>query len=51
MPFFDKGRRAKGFDAGIEQMIAAVLVSPEFLFRTIKCARPREDEPAAVASR
>jgi mono/diheme cytochrome c family protein len=34
MPFFDKGR-ASSFDAGIEQLIAAVLVSPEFLYRTI----------------
>jgi hypothetical protein len=34
MPFFDKGR-TRGFDAGIEQVIAAVLVSPEFLYRTI----------------
>jgi mono/diheme cytochrome c family protein len=35
MPYFDQGR-AGGFDAGIEQMVAAVLVSPEFLFRAIK---------------
>ena len=34
MPFFDKGRTSS-FDAGIEQVIAAVLVSPEFLYRTI----------------
>jgi hypothetical protein len=34
MPFFDKGREGS-FDAGIEQLIAAVLVSPEFLYRTI----------------
>ena len=34
MPFFDKGREG-GFDAAIEQLIAAVLVSPEFLYRTI----------------
>jgi mono/diheme cytochrome c family protein len=35
MPYFDAGR-AGGFDAGIEQMVAAILVSPEFLFRAIK---------------
>jgi mono/diheme cytochrome c family protein len=35
MPYFDGGR-AKGFDSGIEQVVAAILVSPEFLFRAIK---------------
>jgi hypothetical protein len=35
MPHFDTGRAA-GFDAGIEQVVAAILVSPEFLFRAIK---------------
>ena len=34
MPFFETGRK-NGFDAGIEQLIAAVLVSPEFLYRSI----------------
>jgi hypothetical protein len=34
MPFFDKGRESS-FDAGIEQLVAAVLVSPDFLYRTI----------------
>jgi hypothetical protein len=50
MPFFDRGwqgtggpdststepSRAGGFDAGIEQVIAAVLVSPEFLYRGVQ---------------
>jgi hypothetical protein len=47
MPYFDKGRQGAAaapanastdaaFDAGIEQVIAAVLVSPEFLFRAIR---------------
>jgi hypothetical protein len=31
LPFFDEGRK-QGFDAGIEQMIAAILVSPDFLY-------------------
>jgi len=35
LPYFDNGR-AGGFDSGIEQMVAAILVSPEFLFRAIK---------------
>jgi hypothetical protein len=34
-PYFDKGL-SKGFDAGVEQLIAAVLVSPEFLYRAIR---------------
>ncbi len=38
MPFFDEGRK-QGFDAGIEQMIAAILVSPDFLYRAVKDAR------------
>jgi hypothetical protein len=37
MPFFDGGRKSTGgFDAGIEQVIAAVLVSPEFLYRGVR---------------
>jgi mono/diheme cytochrome c family protein len=35
MPYFDNGR-ASGFDAGVEQVVAAVLVSPDFLFRAIR---------------
>ena len=54
MPFFDKVRES-GFDAGIEQLIAAVLVSPEFLYRTIHTPaasatgtiRPATTSPAA----
>src|SRR5688572_4874326 len=46
MPYFDGGRAGGpaspkppsegGFDAGIEQVVAAILVSPEFLFRAIR---------------
>jgi hypothetical protein len=37
MPYFEDGRKkAGGFDIGIEQAIAAVLVSPDFLYRTIR---------------
>ena len=37
MPYFDKGRlSAGGFDAGVEQLIGAVLVSPEFLYRAVR---------------
>ncbi len=34
LPFFDHGARSS-WDAGIEQLIAAILVSPEFLYRGI----------------
>jgi hypothetical protein len=36
MPYYDAGRAAGGsFDAGIEHMVAAVLASPDFLYRSI----------------
>ena len=37
MPFYEAERRNGGtFDQGIEQIVAAVLVSPQFLYRTIR---------------
>jgi len=37
MPFYEAGRKNGGtFDQGIEQAVAAVLVSPQFLYRDIK---------------
>jgi hypothetical protein len=37
MPFYEAGRQGGGsFDQGIEQVVAAVLASPEFLFRSIR---------------
>jgi hypothetical protein len=38
MPFFEAGINSTGggFDAGIEQGIAAILVDPDFLYRTIR---------------
>jgi hypothetical protein len=37
MPFYEEERRNGGtFDQGIEQIVAAVLVSPQFLYRTIR---------------
>jgi hypothetical protein len=37
MPFYQAGRKDGGtFDQGIEQMVAAVLASPQFLYRSIK---------------
>ncbi len=37
MPFYESGRHDGGtFDQGIEQAVAAVLVSPQFLYRAIR---------------
>ena len=37
MPFYERARRDGGtFDQGIEQVVAAVLVSPQFLYRAIR---------------
>jgi hypothetical protein len=39
MPFYETGRKQPGgFDAGIEQVVAAVLSSPDFLYRAIRPA-------------
>jgi hypothetical protein len=44
MPFYDAGREGGGsFDSGIEQVVAAVLASPEFLYRAIR--GPRNASP------
>jgi mono/diheme cytochrome c family protein len=42
MRFYQEGRKDSNFDNGIERAVRALLVSPEFLFRT-------ETEPAGVA--
>jgi hypothetical protein len=42
MPYFEKGL-PRGFDSGIEQMISAILVTPDFLFRSIKSVGPLSD--------
>lgn len=37
MPFYEAGRKNGGsFDEGIEQVVAAVLASPDFLYRSIR---------------
>ena len=53
MPYFDAGRGQGsaapkpsgdgGFDSAVEQMVAAILVSPEFLFRAIKTPASAKD--------
>jgi mono/diheme cytochrome c family protein len=37
MPFYEAGRKEGGsFDSGVERLVAAVLASPEFLYRAIR---------------
>ena len=43
--FYEEGRRAGGFEAGIERALRALLVSPDFLFRVV--ADPPGGEPGA----
>jgi hypothetical protein len=35
MPFYENGRAAGDFDTGVEQLVATVLASPDFLYRAI----------------
>jgi hypothetical protein len=44
LTFFDEGRQAGGFDAGIQMALRRMLVSPQFLFRI-------ERDPSSVAPR
>src|SRR5690554_5599687 len=47
MPFFELGREGPGgFDEGIEHVVAAVLASPDFLYRTIV---PQQDATSEFA--
>jgi len=49
MPFYEAGRQGGGsFDQGIEQVVAAVLASPEFLYRAIR--GPQGTAPGAEFS-
>ena len=45
LAFYEQGRRAGGFEAGIERALRALLVSPDFLFRVV--ADPPGAEPGA----
>ncbi|HTW38416.1 MAG TPA: DUF1592 domain-containing protein [Steroidobacteraceae bacterium] len=45
MPFYDYGAQHGGFNEGIEQMVSAVLASPDFLYRAIV---PSPGEPAGT---
>jgi hypothetical protein len=35
MPFYENGRNLGNFDTGVEQLVTAVLASPDFLYRAI----------------
>src|SRR5688572_13199828 len=39
MPFYEAGRKERDFDRGIERLVAAVLVSPDFMYRAIRGAQ------------
>ena len=43
MDFYQAGRKADDFDAGIQQALARILVAPRFVYRA-------EDEPASLAA-
>jgi hypothetical protein len=47
MPFYEAGRKSGSFDAGIEQLVTAVLASPDFLYRAI--AQPAVSASAVAA--
>jgi hypothetical protein len=48
MPFYAAGRQDGGsFDLGIEQVVAAVLASPEFLYRSIRGTVSKSSAPNA----
>jgi len=53
MAFFETGRQqtAGEFDAGIEQMVAGVLVSPDFLYRGIQGPAGATDRPGSPKPR
>jgi hypothetical protein len=40
LPFYEAGRKERDFDRGIERLVAAVLVTPDFLYRAIRGAQP-----------
>lgn len=50
MPFYEAGRKEGDFDRGIERLVAAVLASPEFLFRTIRAPQAAGARGGAAAA-
>jgi hypothetical protein len=52
MPFYETERRDGGtFDQGIEQIVAAVLASPQFLYRSIRGSREAQDRQGAALNK
>ena len=52
MRFYDEGRLDKGtFDQGITEVVAAVLASPDFLFRSIQAPKGRVEKQRVSALR
>jgi hypothetical protein len=50
MPYFEAGQKGPGgFDEGIEQAVAAVLVDPAFLYRTIRTPTAAANRPGDVS--
>ena len=51
MPFYEAGREnGGGFDQGIEQVVASVLASPEFLYRSIRGGSNYKTQSASANS-
>jgi mono/diheme cytochrome c family protein len=48
MPFYEAGRKDKDFDRGVERLVAAVLASPEFLYRAIQGQQPAKAGEVAL---
>ncbi len=44
MPFYETGLEAGGFEKGIEEVVAAVLASPHFLYRGVVPDAGQENE-------
>ena len=49
MAFYEAGRKEKDFDRGVERLVAAVLASPEFLYRAIQGQQPATAKAGEVA--
>src|SRR5690606_5747753 len=47
MPFYEAGRaEAGGFDAGVTELVTAILSSPDFLYRAIRTASEPDESRA-----
>jgi hypothetical protein len=48
MPFYENGRALGNFDTGVEQLVTAVLASPDFLYRAIAPSADEHGETFAL---